>query len=249
MKQIDINCDYGESYGSFRGFVSDDILKYISSVNIACGFHAGDFRTMEQSVKQAMQHNVKIGAHPGFPDLQGFGRRFMQMTPKEVYQIVVYQIGALSAFVKAEGGRLNHVKPHGALYNLAAKDLSIALAIAEAVYKTDNSLTLYGLAKSELITAGKEVGLAVAEEAFADRTYQADGSLTPRTEKNAIVTSIDEAIDQVVHCIKHDEMRSVCGNTIKLAADTYCIHGDTNTALSLAKQLTYTLKKENIIVG
>jgi 5-oxoprolinase (ATP-hydrolysing) subunit A len=248
LKKIDINCDYGEDFGIYKQTVSEEILKYVSSINIACGFHAGDPRTMENAVKAAMYHNVKIGAHPGLQDLQGFGRRKIDITPKEAYQLVVYQVGALQAFVKAEGGKLNHVKPHGALYNMAAKDLSIALAIAEAVHKVDHSLTLYGLAKSELITAAKEVGLTVAEEVFADRTYQADGSLTPRAEKNAMIASIDKAIDQVVHCVKNDEIRSVCGSTIKLLANTFCIHGDTNNALSLAKQLTYTLKKENITV-
>jgi 5-oxoprolinase (ATP-hydrolysing) subunit A len=243
MRNIDLNCDYGEDFGSYKRSVDEEILKYISSVNIACGFHAGDFRTMEQSVQQAQKYGVKIGAHPGYPDLQGFGRRHMQMSPKEVYQMVLYQIGALHAFVKAEGGKLNHVKPHGALYNLAAKDETIANAIIEAMLKVDETLILYGLANSKLIIAGKKAGLQIANEIFADRTYESDGTLTPRSKSNAIIKNVDDGVMQVIECLRSGNMPTTSGKKIKLSADTVCIHGDSRNAIPIAIKLATKLNQ------
>ena len=170
MTIIDINCDMGESFGAYTIGADEEMMDLISSANIACGMHAGDPNVMEQSVRLAKQKGVSIGAHPGFPDLSGFGRRMMDVTEEDVYRLIIYQIGALHAFCVVHDVRMNHVKPHGALYNLAARDYRVAKAIAKAVYDFDSSLILVGLANSEIITAGRDVGLTVAAEAFADRT-------------------------------------------------------------------------------
>src|SRR5690554_6548379 len=171
-RKIDLNCDMGERYGTWHKGNDQAILKYVSSANIACGFHAGDPQTMRETVAAAHRQGVAIGAHPGFSNLQGFGRREMHMTPKEIYEMVLYQVGALDGFVRAAGARMHHVKPHGALYNMAAIDQDLAEAIASAVYDIDHTLVLYGLSGSELIRAGERKGLAVAHEVFADRTYE-----------------------------------------------------------------------------
>ncbi len=180
MNKIDLNCDMGESFGAYQMGRDKEILDYVTSANIACGFHAGDPATMRRTVRLALGKNVGIGAHPGLPDLVGFGRRPMEISPQEAYDLVVYQIGALYGFVKAEGGQLQHVKPHGALFNMAVKDADLSEAIAEAVYKVDPELILFGLPGSELVNAGKKASLRTASEVFSDRTYQEDGSLTSR---------------------------------------------------------------------
>lgn len=246
--QIDLNCDLGESFGSYKIGCDEEILPYISSANIACGFHAGDPNVMRKTVQLALKHHVSIGAHPGFQDLIGFGRRNMKITSDEAYNLVVYQIGALQAFVQAEGGVLKHVKPHGALYNMAANDRILADAIAEAVYQVNPELILYGLANSELIKAGHCLGLRTAQEVFADRTYQADGTLTPRTNPNAILSSDAEAITQVLSFIKDRSICSTDGKRITVQADTICLHGDNEQALHFAKTIASVLKEENIKV-
>src|SRR5580693_6750440 len=180
MQSIDLNCDMGEAFGNYPMPNDDLLLDYISSSNIACGFHAGDPEVMQHSVNMAVKKGVAIGAHPGLPDLQGFGRRDMKISANEAYQMTLYQIGALFGFVKAAGSKLHHVKTHGALYNMAAKDAALAKAIVEAVHDFDPTLILYALASSEMVQAAKKTGIAVASEVFADRTYQDDGSLTPR---------------------------------------------------------------------
>ncbi|WPZ19774.1 5-oxoprolinase subunit PxpA [Geobacillus subterraneus] len=247
MKTIDLNCDFGESFGVYR-IGQEEILSYVTSVNIACGFHAGDPLVMRQTVQLAIRHGVAIGAHPGFPDLLGFGRRMMAVSPEEVYAYVVYQIGALSAFVKAEGGVMTHVKPHGALYNMAAKDTVLSEAIAKAVYDVDPSLVLYGLAGSELIRAGQAYGLRTASEVFADRTYQADGSLTPRSDPQAVIADEDEAVKQVLTMIRDRRVRSVQGTDVSIEADTVCLHGDNEQAVRFAKRLRETLQKEGVAI-
>ncbi|MEC5186376.1 UPF0271 protein [Geobacillus thermodenitrificans] len=247
MKTIDLNCDFGESFGVYR-LGKEDILPYITSVNIACGFHAGDPLVMRQTVQLAIRHGVAIGAHPGFPDLLGFGRRMMAVSPEEVYAYVVYQIGALAAFVKAEGGVMTHVKPHGALYNMAAKDARISEAIAKAVYDVDPTLILYGLAGSELIRAGQAQGLQTASEVFADRTYQADGSLTPRSDPQAIIADEDEAVKQVLMMVCDRHVRSVQGTAVAIEADTVCLHGDNEQAVRFAKRLHEALQNEGIAI-
>ncbi|WP_299737494.1 LamB/YcsF family protein [Rossellomorea sp. y25] len=235
--KIDLNCDLGESFGTYTIGQDEEMMKFVSSVNVACGFHAGDPLVMKQTVTNALNHNLKIGAHPGLPDLQGFGRRMMHVTPEEAYALVQYQIGALLAFVKAQGGMLSHVKPHGALYNMAAKDSDLATSIAKAVYDLDPGLTLFGLSQSELTKAGEEIGLRVAHEVFADRTYQSDGSLTPRSLPNAVLHDENEVEKQVLRMVEKQEVVSTDGEVLSIKADTICLHGDNTAALNLAKRL------------
>ncbi len=249
MATIDINCDMGEAFGNYQMPNDIQLFKYISSANIACGFHAGDAAVMQDTVALAIKNNVVIGAHPGLQDLQGFGRREMKISPKEAYQITLYQIGALSAFVKVAGAKLNHVKPHGALYNMAAKDLKLAQAIADAVYDFDASLILYGLAGSELINAATNKGLKSASEVFADRTYQDDGSLTPRSQVNALITNENDSLAQVLMMVKEQQVISANQKkAISLKADTLCIHGDGEHAVPFAKTIHHTLTKEGITI-
>ena len=244
--KVDLNCDMGESFGVYKLGRDEEILNYVNSVNIACGFHAGDPATMRKTVRLALEKDVAIGAHPGFQDLPGFGRRNLQLSAQEIYDIVVYQIGALSAFVNAEGGILQHIKAHGALYNMAARDAAYAEAIAEAVYDVNPALILYGLAGSELITAGNEIGLRTASEVFSDRTYQKDGSLTPRSDANALITDSSEAIARVVRMVREGKVLTVEGIDTELKADTVCIHGDGANAVEFAKELSKSLTNAGI---
>ncbi|MFC7062024.1 LamB/YcsF family protein [Halobacillus seohaensis] len=245
---VDINCDMGESFGAYVIGRDEEILDYVTSANIACGFHAGDPATMRTTVKLAIEKGVGIGVHPGLQDLVGFGRRNMNISPKEAYELVVYQIGSLSAFVKAEGGQLQHVKPHGALFNMAAKDAALSEAIAEAVYNVDPELILFGLSGSELVKAGEKIGLKTANEVFSDRTYQNDGSLTSRLESNALITDSNEAIQQVVRMVKENQVNTVQGQDISIQANTICIHGDGIHALDFAKNISSTLAESGIQV-
>lgn len=246
MKPIDLNSDLGESFGAYKIGNDKEVLPYISSANIACGYHAGDHNVMFQTVQLAKQNGVKLGAHPGLPDLAGFGRREMNLMPREIYHLVLYQIGALAAVCKANGEPLIHVKPHGALYNMAARDRGIANAIAEAVFDFDASLVLFGLAGSELVKAGKEKGLMVAEEVFADRTYQPNGTLTARREKNAMIHDIQTAIARVIRMIKEEKVEAADGTDIPIKADTICVHGDNPEALQFVTALRDALEMENI---
>lgn len=246
MNVIDLNCDLGESFGAYKMGCDEQILDFVTSANIACGFHAGDPQTIRKTVKMALERNVGIGAHPGLQDLAGFGRREMHLSPQEAYDIVVYQIGALYGFVKAEGGKLQHVKPHGALYNMAAKNPALAEAIAEAIYKIDPEMILFGLAGSELIEAGKKIGLQTASEVFSDRTYQQDGSLTPRSEKYALIKDHQSALNQVVRMVKEGKVLSLQGADISITAHTICIHGDGEKALDFARYIRASLNDSGI---
>lgn len=246
MAQIDLNCDMGESFGIYEMGTDIQIMPLVSSANIACGFHAGDPSVMRQTLENAVAQGVAIGAHPGLPDLVGFGRRNMQVSAQEAYEMVVYQVGALFGFAKAAGVSLHHVKPHGALYNMAAKDKSLADAIAKAVLDVDASLVLYGLAGSQLITSGKEAGLQVASEVFADRSYQPDGSLTPRSQPNALLQSDEEAVQQVITMVTEKRVKAVTGEWISLDADTVCIHGDGAHALSFATKVRAALVQAGV---
>ncbi|AHM63558.1 nitrogen-containing heterocycle degradation enzyme [Flammeovirgaceae bacterium 311] len=245
---VDLNCDLGESYGNYTLGNDSSILQYISSANIACGFHAGDPSVMQKTVIMALNRGVAIGAHPGLPDLQGFGRREMAVTPAEAHAIVLYQIGALWAFTRAEGAALQHVKPHGALYNMAAVNPKLAEAIAEAVYKIDPSLILYGLAGSELIAAGRRIGIRTAQEVFADRSYQQDGTLTPRSQPDAILTDPKAAADQVMEMIINGTVTSLQDTLYKIKADTVCIHGDGPDALLFAQKINRKLSEAGIAI-
>ena len=248
MLKIDINCDMGERSPLWDYSVARDIslLSYVSSINLACGFHAGDASVMHTMVEAALQAGVAVGAHPSFEDRENFGRINHQLTPQQIYDIVLYQLGALHAFLKVNGSSLHHVKPHGALYNMAAKDKVIARAICNAVKDFDASLILYGLAGSELINAAKETGLQACNEVFADRSYQDDGSLTPRDQPGALLTSDAAAIAQVLQMVQQKTVRSVTGKSVPVTAETICIHGDGLHALQFAQSIHEALTNARI---
>lgn len=248
MYRVDLNSDLGESFGLYTIGNDGDVLKYVTSANVACGFHAGDPVVMKKTVAMAAEKGVAVGAHPGFPDLVGFGRRKMAVTPDEAYAMVVYQVGALQAFTKAAGVPLQHVKPHGALYNTAAKDKDLSAAIAQAVYDVDPKLVLYGLAGSYLISEGERLGLATASEVFADRTYQPDGTLTPRSQADAMVTDETLAISRVLRMIKEGVVTAQNGEDIPVKADTICIHGDGAKALAFANNIRTALQQQGVDV-
>lgn len=248
MLSIDLNCDMGESFGAWKMGSDAELMDYVSSVNIACGFHAGDATTMRQTVEMAIGKRVAIGAHPSYPDLQGFGRRPMSLSPQEVFDIVLYQVSALKGICEAAGGKLHHVKPHGALYNQAAKDKTLANAIAKAVQKIDLDLILYGLAGSLLISESEELGLRTASEFFADRTYQTDGSLTPRSEPNSLIDNADDAVLQVLQMISSQTVTAVNGETVPVKAETICIHGDAEHAVEFARIIRNRLTENCIDV-
>jgi UPF0271 protein len=248
MKMIDLNCDMGEAFGNYAMPNDDQLMDYISSANIACGFHAGDPGVMQQTVAMAVKKGVTIGAHPGFPDLQGFGRREMKVTASEAYQLTLYQIGALNGFVKAAGAKLHHVKAHGALYNMAAKDTDLAKAIVQAVYDFDPNLILYALAGSKMITEAQDKGIITASEVFADRTYQDDGSLTPRSADNAMIINEEDAVNQVLDFALKQEVNTLNGNRIAVRAETLCLHGDGEHAVAFARLISERLKKEGISI-
>lgn len=246
MVKVDLNSDLGESFGRYTLGEQQEILKYVTSANVACGFHAGDPSVMRETVKLAIDNGVRIGAHPGLPDLVGFGRRDMAITPQEAYDMVVYQIGALQAFLDIEKETMQHVKPHGALYQMASKDPAIAKAIAQAVFDVSPSLVLFALADSELSKAGEELGLVTAHEVFADRTYQSNGMLTSRSQDDAMITDQQKSADQVIKMVKEGKVLSQQNTEVPLRADTICIHGDGDNAVAFAKYLTDSLKQHSI---
>lgn len=248
MYKVDINCDLGESFGRYQLGEQEEILQYVTSANIACGFHAGDPTVMRETVELALKNNVKIGAHPGLPDLNGFGRREMNITPQEAYDMVVYQIGALNAFLQTKGATMQHVKPHGALYNMASVKRDLADAIAKAVYDVSPQLILFGLAGSELTAAGEAIGLTTVHEVFADRTYQMDGTLTSRKQPNALITDEEVAIAQVVKMVKEGTVTSVQQTEVALKAESICIHGDGAHAVQFAKRARTSLEAAGITV-
>jgi UPF0271 protein len=249
MARIDLNCDMGEAFGVYRMGNDFEILDYVTSANIACGFHAGDPATMHKTVETALAKGVAVGAHPGLPDLQGFGRRTMALSPREAYDIVVYQVGALAGFAQALGGKLSHVKAHGAFYNMAAKDFRLSEAIAQAVRDIDPDLVLFGLAGSETMRAAQSVGLRAAGEVFADRTYQDDGSLTPRSRPDAMIEDVEAAVMQVKRMVNEGLVRSTSGNDVRVQADTLCIHGDQPDALAFVKRIRAELERDGIVVA
>ncbi|MBD1371847.1 LamB/YcsF family protein [Hazenella sp. IB182357] len=248
-RSIDINCDLGESFGIYTFGQDEPLFDLITSCNIACGFHAGDPATMAKTVQIALQKQVAIGAHPGFPDLQGFGRRNVSLSPREVYEIVLYQIGALDSFVQAARGTLHHVKPHGALYHQAASDPIIAEAIATAVFDFRPQLILYGLAHSKLVEAGKNKGLKVASEAFIDRRYRSDGTLCPRSQADACIDDPITAAEQALHIAMNRQVLPYdTPAPIPIQADTLCLHGDHASALEIIQQVRQELKDQKIHV-
>lgn len=248
MAVVDLNCDMGESFGAYRIGADDEVLPHVTSANIACGFHGGDPAVMRRTVAAAKAHGVAVGAHPGLPDLVGFGRRAMDITPEEAYDLVVYQVGALAAFAAAAGVTLSHVKPHGALYNMAAATPALAESIARAVRDVDAGLALFGLAGSHLVRAGEAAGLRTASETFADRAYMADGSLVSRKRPDAMVTDALEAVRRAVRMVREGVVRAVSGEAVMIRADTICIHGDGAHAAELARALREGLEQEGITV-
>ena len=236
-RTIDLNSDMGEGFGVWE--MGDDfaLLDYIDSTNIACGWHAGDPERMKNLVAAAIEKNVYIGAHPSLPDLLGFGRREMAITPNDAYNYVLYQAGALQAFIHAQGGKLDHVKPHGALYNQAAKDINLARAIAQATKDLGNGIILYGLASSCFVEAAREVGVPLWQEVFADRRYTPEGYLVPRKQANALIETEDEAIKQVLRMANESEVVALDGSVVKVQADTLCIHGDGPSALDFVRKI------------
>ncbi|MBK1440415.1 LamB/YcsF family protein [Parapedobacter sp. ISTM3] len=234
MTTIDLNCDIGETPGSQSNVMDELLLAYASSANIACGFHAGDPLRMQLTVQQALLRGVAIGAHPGLPDVDNFGRQERPISPDEVYQITLYQIGALSGFTKAAGATLHHVKPHGALYNMAARDINLAEALVSAIYEFDSNLVLYALAGSAMVDAAQTKGIRVATEGFMDRTYEADGLLTPRSRPGALITDTLQALKQAF--------------TLLEKVDTLCIHGDTPHAIALARVVYHAFLQDGIAV-
>jgi UPF0271 protein len=249
MPAIDLNCDLGESFGPWKMGRDEQIIPLVSSVNIACGFHAGDPAVMQKTVALAKKYGVAAGAHPGFPDLQGFGRRNMNLSPEEVKALVQYQIGALDAFCRAAGIPLVHVKPHGALYNMAAKDAALAQAICCGIREINPRLILLALAGSCMVSAGREQGLEVAEEVFADRAYEDDGALAARTKPGAMITGEDEAISRVVGMVKTGKVRALSGKEISVRADSVCVHGDGEKALLFVQKLNTAFAREGITVA
>jgi UPF0271 protein len=249
MAKVDLNSDLGESFGAYTIGMDERVLEVITSANIACGFHAGDPEIMRKTVGLALKNNVAIGAHPGLPDLAGFGRRNIAITPDAAYAMMVYQIGALDAFVKAEGAKMRHVKPHGALYNMAAADEKLAEAVAEAVYKVDGELILFGLSGSWMIKKARSLGLCAAEEVFADRTYQKDGSLTPRGLPGAMITGEEDSLAQVLGMVKNGTVKALSGDMIRIQADTICVHGDGEHALEFSRKIKERLIAEGVAVS
>ena len=249
MYKIDLNSDLGESFGAYKIGRDTDIVPLVSSANVACGFHAGDPTVMSRTVALCKESGTAVGAHPGFDDLQGFGRRNMSVSPEDAKNMIVYQVGALDAFCRASGVRLQHVKPHGALYNMAAKDKKLADAICRGIYDYDPSLILMGLAGSEMIASAKEIGLPYASEVFADRAYEDDGTLVARTKPGAMIEDEDEAVERVVTMIKTHTVKTISGKTIEIVPDSVCVHGDSQKALDFVLKIRKALTAEGVEIA
>ena len=246
---IDLNADLGESFGRWTLGSDRELMRAITSANIACGYHAGDPGVMRTTVRLAREAGVAVGAHPGLPDLAGFGRRNMAVSAGEVEDMVLYQTGALAAIAAAEGVRLQHVKPHGALYNMAVKERALADAIARAVRALDAALIVFALPGTELEHATRDAGLTVAREGFADRAYEADGTLTPRTRPGAVIHSAEEVIGRAVRIARDGVVRATNGSDIPMRVDTICTHGDTPGSHDLTRQLRAALEADGIAVS
>lgn len=240
---ITLNADFGESFGNYKLGNDEELIKYVDLVNIACGFHAGDPLVMDRSVEIARMYGVKVGAHPGYPDLVGFGRRRLLASPKEIEADVIYQIASLNGFCKKHGVEMYHVKPHGALYNYASINYEVAFAIAKAVKYFNDRLFLMGLAGSELIKAAKDIGLKYLSEGFADRHYDENGKLVSRDVAGAVIHDIDEIKNRVELIILSKKIKSIAGKEIDIFVDSICVHGDNPNSVGIAKELKELLKK------
>ena len=246
MIKVDFNSDLGESFGNYKIGLDSEILHQVTSANVSCGFHSGDASIMAQTVQLALDKGVAIGAHPGFPDLQGFGRRKIEMNTSDITDIVAYQVGALSAFTPDH--KLHHVKAHGALYNMAAKDRLIADAVITGIKLVDPQTIVYGLANSELIKAAQNANMKVAQEVFADRNYQSDGSLVPRSQPNAVISNPAEAAQRALEMVEKKSVVSVTGEVVPLAVDSICVHGDNHSAVDLAIEIKKLLLENQVTV-
>lgn len=245
-RYVDLNCDMGESFGAYKIGADKAVMPLITSANIACGFHAGDPQVMRRTVRLAKAHGVSVGAHPGFRDLVGFGRRALDCSSDEIYADLLYQIGALAAICRAEGVPLHHVKPHGALYNLAGAKAEVARAVAAAVGDFDRDLVLFTLPGSALAQAGRDAGLRVAEEVFADRAYQADGSLSSRRLPGAVLTDPAAVVAQARQMVLEGQVRALTGEQVPVQADTICVHGDNPAAVALIQRIREGLVAEGV---
>lgn len=243
---VDLNCDMGESFGNYKIGQDEDIVSYITSANIACGFHASDPLVMQKTIALCKDADVAPGAHPGFPDLVGFGRRQMKVQPAELTAMIIYQVGALKAFAEAAGLKLQHVKPHGAMYNMAGKDAVMADAICKGIASVDENLILLGLSGSEFERAAKKAGIRFAREVFADRAYEEDGSLVARTKPGAMITDENESVARVIRMLKENKVTAVTGRDIEVHPDSICLHGDSPKAVLFAKKIRTALEEEGI---
>jgi len=248
VKTIDLNCDMGESYGAWK--MGDDaaVMPFISSANIACGFHGGDPATIRKTVRLAIDHGVAIGAHPSLPDIQGFGRRVMKISPQEMYDLVVYQAGAVEGFARAAGSKLHHIKCHGALYNMAATDEGLSEAMARAAKDLGN-VRLYALSNSLMMKIAKQKGIPVSGEVFADRGYSDDGTLAPRDRPGGMIEDAAQSVKQALAMIEEGTVTSLGGKRVAVAADTMCLHGDQPGAAKFAAELRRAFKEKGISVA
>lgn len=236
-RRIDLNCDMGESYGAWTMGADAEVMPYVSSANIACGFHAGDPATIRRTVRLAVDHGVAVGAHPSLPDLQGFGRRAMKISPQDMYDLVVYQAGAVEAFARAAGAKLHHVKCHGALYNMAANDEALSEAMCRAVRDLGERVFIYVLSGSRNYTIARDLGLPAVGEVFADRGYADDGTLAPRGTPGAMIEDAAKAVQQALGMVEGGAVSSLSGRRVPVAPDTLCLHGDQPGAVRFAKAL------------
>jgi UPF0271 protein len=246
MYKIDLNSDLGESFGAYKIGRDADIISLVSSANVACGFHAGDPTVMAKTIALCKESGTAVGAHPGFNDLVGFGRRNMAVSPEDAANMITYQVGALDAFCKSQGVKMQHVKPHGAMYNMAAKDYALAKAICEAIKEYDDSLIVMALSGGEMIKAAKDLGLCTALEVFADRAYEEDGSLVDRRKEGAMITDENLAIERVVRMVKEQKVTAITGKDIPIKADSVCVHGDGAKALAFVEKIRERLTAEGI---
>ena len=248
MSTVDLNCDMGESFGAYQIGADAAVMPFITSANVACGFHGGDPGVMRETVALAKQHDVAVGAHPGLPDLVGFGRRTMDLSATEVYDAVVYQIGALASTAAAQGVTLQHVKAHGALYHMGVASRDIAQAIARAVRDVDRGLVFFALPGTHLVTEGQAAGLKVANEAFADRNYTPDATLVSRKRADAHVSEGEDVGKRAIRMVREGRVRAIDGKDVAIRADTICIHGDGPHAADFARQLRQAFEAEGVVV-
>jgi UPF0271 protein len=248
MKTIDLNCDMGESYGAWTMGADAEVMPHISSANVACGFHGGDPATIRKTVRLALDNGVAVGAHPSLPDIQGFGRRAMKISPQDMYDLVVYQAGAVEGFARAAGSRLHHIKCHGALYNMAATDDALSEAMARAARDLGNVM-IYALSNSRMIAMVKKLGIPVAGEVFADRGYSDDGTLAPRDKPGGMIEDAAKSVKQALAMVEEGYVTSLSGKRVPVAADTMCLHGDQPGAAAFAKALRKAFSDRSISVA